>query len=53
MPRIVGALILAGVFILLALNFIKQALAHLCVHQGRQQLSVCLSDDLNERVIVD
>ncbi|PXX52264.1 hypothetical protein SAMN05660489_06125 [Pseudomonas sp. LAMO17WK12:I10] len=53
LPRIVGALILAGVFILPALNFIKQPLPTCAFNKAGQQLSVCLSDDPNERVIVD
>ncbi|AUG01466.1 hypothetical protein CXQ81_12905 [Pseudomonas sp. 09C 129] len=53
LPRIVGALILAGVFILPALNFIKQPLPTCAFNKAGQQMSVCLSDDPNERVIVD
>ncbi|WP_277588319.1 hypothetical protein [Pseudomonas chlororaphis] len=53
LPRTVGALILAGVFILPALNFIKQPLPTCAFNKAGQQLSVCLSDDPNERVIVD
>ncbi|AZE48092.1 putative membrane protein [Pseudomonas chlororaphis] len=53
LPRIVGALILAGVFILPALNFIKQPLPNCAFNKAGQQLSVCLGDDPDERVIVD
>ncbi|PMY71048.1 MULTISPECIES: hypothetical protein [Pseudomonas] len=52
--RTVGALILAGVFILPALSFIKErALPHCAFNKAGQQLSVCLGDDPDERVIVD
>lgn len=52
--RTVGALILAGVFILPALSFIKErALPHCAFNEAGQQLTVCLGDDPGERVIVD
>jgi len=52
--RTVGALILASVFILPALSFTKQqALPHCAFDKAGQQLTVCLGDDPDERVIVD
>lgn len=54
LPRTVGALILAGVFLLPPLNFIKQqALPNCAFNKAGQQLTVCLGDDPNEQVIVD
>ncbi|AKA25379.1 hypothetical protein [Pseudomonas chlororaphis] len=53
-PRTMGALILAAVFILPTLNAIKrETLPHCAFNEAGEQLSVCLSDDPNERVIVD
>ncbi|AIC19229.1 hypothetical protein EY04_10090 [Pseudomonas chlororaphis] len=54
LPRTVGALILASLFLLPSLNFIKQqALPNCAFNKAGQQLTVCLGDDPNEQVIVD
>ncbi|QQZ44076.1 hypothetical protein IF690_11265 [Pseudomonas sp. SK3(2021)] len=54
LPRTVGALILASLFILPPLSFIKQqALPNCAFNKAGQQLTVCLGDEPSERVMVD